>query len=122
MATTRYGANVRFPPIADIGDANHGGLMDDAPVDVVPVYGFGWVAVGESCVRDTPAPFQVRLKQHPDSSWTGTVETSGHEFEGLTVRLSQRLERWEGTVNVEVGKAADGYAEVSDYRQLNGRG
>ena len=88
---------------------------------IEPSYGYGWVPLGESRVRDTPAPFQVRLTDLGDGEWSGIVETLGHEFDGLKVHLSQRHRTWEGTVNVDVEGAAFGWGTVNNHGSLPGR-
>jgi len=86
-------------------------------LDVRPIYGWGWVICGEPRF-EVPLPFSMILQEAHEKYWRGTVLTEGHEFEGLSVALSQRHTEWTGHVNVEVqareagGKPSGGFATI----------
>ena len=75
-----------------------------------PIYGYGWSAPDRPGTRDTPEPFVIRIAQSTEGVFSGVVDTVGHEFEGLLMRLSNRHEQPDGIVNVEVEGAANGWA------------
>lgn len=78
-----------------------------------PIYGYGWSAFDAPGTRQTPAPFTVRVLESSEGAWTGTVETSGHEFDSRTVRFSKRHEEFDGIVNVVVELTASGWATIT---------
>jgi hypothetical protein len=76
-------------------------MTERATLDVKPIYGWGWVIAGEHRFEE-PQPFSMILRDNQQTRWEGIVQTEGHEFEGMSVTLSQRHLEWDGTVNVEV--------------------
>lgn len=77
-----------------------------------PIYGYGWSAQDHLNLRATPEPFVVRIVQSSEGSWSGIVETGGHEFEGSIVHLSNRHEPSDGVVNIKVEGLASGWARM----------
>ncbi len=90
-----------------------------------PHYGWGWTGTARNPARETPRPFDIRSVVAERGSWQGIVSTSGHEFEGMTVALSQHHYRWDGVVNVSVRDGdrlvTQGWAGVDGYAALAGQ-
>lgn len=90
-----------------------------------PIYGWGWTGIPPNPTRDTPAPFAVQLTHSANGAWHGVVQSSGHEFDGQGVDLSQRHTIWDGVVSVAVGAPGEpvtqGWAVVAEHHRLRGK-
>ena len=89
-------------------------------IKVYPIYGWGWFIDGKPRF-EIPEPFEMTCRKHSNKEWSGDVITPGHEFQGRSVRISQRHVEWTGNVNVEVepsmpeGASSSGFAMLSDF-------
>ena len=94
-------------------------------LDLKPMYGWGWTGTPPNPTRETAQPFSMSLAVAEPGRWEGIASTSGHEFHGMTVAVSQRHYRWDGIVNVTVRDTerllTEGWAEIADYAALSGK-
>jgi hypothetical protein len=70
-------------------------------IEVTPIYGWGWVIVGEGPF-EVPAPFTMSLEYEGPKGFQGIVLDDGHEFYGQRATLSQRHVEWDGCVNIDI--------------------
>lgn len=96
-----------------------------AKLSLEPIYGWGWTGAAPDPIRETPAPFAMRLAHGGGGTWQGVVQTPGHELDGQPISLSQRHDEWDGYVNVTIGPVrapvTEGWARVIDHGRLEGK-